>query len=50
VRTYKLQNTKQIDRLVHVDAYRLESEREALALGLDELVEPGSVLAVEWPE
>jgi len=50
VRTYKLHNTKQIERLVHVDAYRLESEREALALGLDELIEPGSVLAVEWPE
>lgn len=50
VRTYALKNAALFTRLVHVDAYRLESEREALALGLDELAEPGSLLVIEWPE
>ncbi|HPN15437.1 MAG TPA: tRNA (adenosine(37)-N6)-threonylcarbamoyltransferase complex ATPase subunit type 1 TsaE [bacterium] len=40
-----------IRRLVHVDAYRLESERDLPALDLDEeLSEPGTVLVIEWPE
>jgi len=38
-------------RLVHVDAYRLESASDAHALGLDdELAGGDTVLAVEWPE
>ncbi|RIL00708.1 tRNA (adenosine(37)-N6)-threonylcarbamoyltransferase complex ATPase subunit type 1 TsaE [Candidatus Uhrbacteria bacterium] len=38
-------------RLLHVDAYRIEDERDLLPLDLeDELLEPGSMLAIEWPE
>lgn len=36
--------------LVHADLYRVESEAEAAALGLDEWMEGGAVVVVEWPE
>ncbi len=43
--------TLDVGRLVHVDAYRIEDERELLALDLDEeLMEPGTVMIIEWPE
>ena len=35
--------------LYHIDLYRLEP-REVDDLGLDELVDAGGVVAVEWPE
>ena len=51
VRSYKLPNTSPFSTLIHVDAYRLENEAYALALGLDEIsAEDGSLLVVEWPE
>lgn len=37
-------------RLVHLDAYRLETEREIDALLLDEFLISPYCLAVEWPE
>lgn len=50
VRSYRVK-ADPIKNLVHVDAYRLDEEKDALALGLDELLlEPGTILAVEWPE
>ncbi len=40
-----------IRRLVHVDAYRLETEAEARVLNLEEELElPGTVVVIEWPE
>ncbi len=37
--------------IYHFDMYRLEDEEEALAAGLDELIdEPGSIKLIEWPE
>jgi len=56
VRTYKLYRgtggvTPPLRRLVHVDAYRIEDEKDLLPLNLEEeLDEPGTVMAVEWPE
>ncbi len=50
LRSYKV-NFDAIKNLVHVDAYRLDEEKDALALGLDEvLLEPGTLMAIEWPE
>jgi len=41
----------QLRRLVHVDAYRLENEKDLVVLDLDEeLLEPGTVVLIEWPE
>jgi tRNA threonylcarbamoyladenosine biosynthesis protein TsaE len=38
-------------RLFHLDLYRLETERELLTLGLDEIAEePDALVLVEWGE
>ena len=36
--------------LVHVDLYRCDSSTEVMSLGLEELLEPPAVTAVEWGE
>ncbi len=47
MRSYPTKNL----RLIHVDAYRLEDERELLPLDLDEeLADRQSILVLEWPE
>ena len=39
------------DRLVHIDAYRLESGTDLAPLGFDELMRgPGNLVLLEWPE
>ena len=37
-------------RYAHADLYRIESEGELRAAGFDDLLEPGTILAVEWAE
>jgi len=34
----------------HLDAWRIETPEEWLSLGVKELVKPGNVIAIEWPE
>ena len=36
--------------LYHIDLYRVDTQRELETLGLDDLVEPNSVLLLEWGE
>ena len=36
--------------LVHMDLYRLSSEDDVLAIGWEDYLSRGAVLAVEWPE
>lgn len=51
MRAYEIPGREPLTRLLHVDAYRLESEREMLALDLDEELSDGrTVLLIEWPE
>ena len=51
MRSYPIPGRGKIKRIVHVDAYRIENEREILALDLDEEIADGkSVLVIEWPE
>jgi tRNA threonylcarbamoyladenosine biosynthesis protein TsaE len=52
MRSYEFPRRKDgLSRLVHVDAYRIEDPKDAMALDLDEELADGkSVLAVEWPE
>lgn len=51
MRTYQASKRIGIKRLIHIDAYRLESASDAHALGLDEeMAEGDTVLAVEWAE
>jgi tRNA threonylcarbamoyladenosine biosynthesis protein TsaE len=34
----------------HIDLYRLETEREVLGLGIDELIDSGKPVLIEWGE
>ena len=44
-------NLKGFSRLVHIDAYRLDSDTELLKLGWNELIaDPQNLILVEWPE
>lgn len=48
---YKLPEGRGFERLVHIDAYRLESVSDLAALGFDELMrESGNLVFFEWPE
>ncbi len=48
---YKLPEGRGFERLVHIDAYRLESGSDLAALGFDELMrESGNLVFFEWPE
>ncbi len=39
------------DRLVHIDAYRLDGAHELEKLGWQELLaDPGNLILIEWPE
>jgi tRNA threonylcarbamoyladenosine biosynthesis protein TsaE len=50
LRTYAI-NRNGLSRLLHLDAYRIEDEKDLLPLDLDEeLSEPGTILVIEWPE
>ncbi|NDJ54015.1 MAG: tRNA (adenosine(37)-N6)-threonylcarbamoyltransferase complex ATPase subunit type 1 TsaE [Chloroflexi bacterium] len=44
--------TRQLDelRLYHVDAYRLNSELDAVTTGIEELFDEQAVIVIEWPE
>lgn len=38
-------------KLIHIDAYRLESEDELLKLGWEDLLkDPENIILIEWPE
>ena len=37
-------------RLLHLDLYRVETERDLLGLGLGDLLDGDAVALVEWPE
>lgn len=52
MRSYELPTAvNKIKRLLHVDAYRLEDERDVRALDLDEeLADEHTLLLIEWPE
>ena len=44
-------NFKNFRRLIHIDAYRLESESELLHLGWQDLTkESENLILIEWPE
>lgn len=52
LRSYRLPKPMNgVSRLVHVDAYRIEEEKDLLPLDLEaELADKKSVLVLEWPE
>lgn len=38
------------DSVYHIDLYRLETQREVAGLGLDEMIDNGGLLLIEWGE
>jgi tRNA threonylcarbamoyladenosine biosynthesis protein TsaE len=54
MKTYKLKPisaNKNFQHLIHIDAYRLESEEELENLGWETLLQdPKNLILVEWPE
>lgn len=49
-KVYELE-TGEFKRLVHIDVYRLESEKELISLGFEALLEDSTTLIfLEWPE
>ncbi len=48
---YKLPEGKHFKRLIHIDAYRLDSGTDLAALGFDELMQnTENLIFLEWPE
>ena len=44
-------STSKFERLIHIDAYRLESGADLAPLGFDELMQDaGNLILLEWPE
>ena len=40
-----------VDKLIHIDAYRLDLGRELLSLGFEEIIkDPKNLILIEWPE
>ena len=50
MKLYETKNEK-FKRLIHIDAYRLESGKELQALDFESLVNnPNNLIVIEWPE
>jgi len=47
VNTYKTRDGKVV---YHIDLYRLESEEEAMNIGIEEYLQADAIVFLEWPE
>ncbi|MFH0804507.1 MAG: tRNA (adenosine(37)-N6)-threonylcarbamoyltransferase complex ATPase subunit type 1 TsaE [Candidatus Zambryskibacteria bacterium] len=48
---YDLTPNLSFDKLIHIDAYRIEKEEEMLNLGWNEIIaDPKNLICIEWPE
>jgi tRNA threonylcarbamoyladenosine biosynthesis protein TsaE len=48
---YKLGKKFKYERLIHIDAYRLNGGEDVKALGWDDIMEnPKNIVFIEWPE
>lgn len=51
MKAYELDSDSGFERLVHMDAYRIEDESELFPLRLSEIIDDkNNLLCVEWPE
>jgi len=51
MKSYSVLNHPFIQKLVHIDAYRIEDEDELRVLGFKELCDdPHALVCIEWPE
>lgn len=50
-RFYSLQNHPRFSQIVHIDAYRIEEEKELVPIGWEKIIaDPKNLVVVEWPE
>lgn len=50
-RSYKIENKKNFSTLIHIDAYRLTSDKELCVLNWEENIKnPENIICIEWPE
>lgn len=48
---YTLDNKKGFNKLIHIDAYRLDSGKDLLNLNFKEIInDPKNLILIEWPE
>lgn len=48
---YEISGNENFDKLIHIDAYRLESGKELEALNWQEIsADPKNIIILEWPE
>jgi tRNA threonylcarbamoyladenosine biosynthesis protein TsaE len=48
---YRLDGKNNFKNLIHIDAYRLDSEKELASLGFKEISQDsGNLILIEWPE
>lgn len=51
MKSYPIPHHEHFTTLTHVDAYRIDDERELTVIGFDELVnDPHRLIIIEWPE
>ncbi len=51
MKVYDISYTLKFERLIHIDAYRLEKSEELLHLGWQEIIsDPKNLILIEWPE
>ena len=51
MKSYPIKKSKSFAKLIHIDAYRLDSHKELEKLGWAEVVaNPDNLILVEWPE
>ncbi len=49
--TFTLMNIYKDGKLVHIDTYRLENEKQLIEIGVEDyLGNPNSICVIEWPE
>ncbi len=48
---YNIENNPNFKQLIHIDSYRLDSSKEAKALGWNEIsINSHNIIFIEWPE
>ena len=51
MKSYAIPESERYTHLVHIDAYRIESDDEMRVLGLEEILnDPRKLVCIEWPE
>ncbi len=51
MKIYNVKNeTSEIKKLVHIDAYRIKSSSEITNIGLEDYIDKKNVIVIEWPK